>query len=185
MKKKSLFEKQKFTFKRKCYKKNCLNPGIYKAPKSKDEIKNYIWFCEEHIKSYNKEWNYCKNMTQKEIENHIQLDAIGWRPTWNFSTSKKIFQNFEKLFSDYLYFFKKKKYKLRINKNNSLLKKSLKVLNINNEKLTIKLVENKYKILVKKYHPDVNKGNKKYEEKLKEINKAFEEIKKKLITKLN
>ena len=120
MKKKSLFEKQKFTFKRKCYKKNCLNPGIYKAPKSKDEIKNYIWFCEEHIKSYNKEWNYCKNMTQKEIENHIQLDAIGWRPTWNFSTSKKIFQNFEKLFSDYLYFFKKKKYKLRINKNNSL-----------------------------------------------------------------
>ena len=185
MKKKSLFEKQKFTFKRKCYKKNCLNPGIYKAPKSKDEIKNYIWFCEEHIKSYNKEWNYCKNMTQKEIENHIQLDAIGGRTTLKFSTSKKIFQKFEKLFSYYLYFFKKKKYKLRINKNNSLLKKSLKVLNINNEIITIKLVENKYKKLVKKYHPDVNKGNKKYEEKLKEINKAFEEIKKQLISKLN
>ena len=66
-----------------------------------------------------------------------------------------------------------------------LLKKSLKTLNINDEELTIKLVENKYKKLVKKYHPDVNKGNKKYEEKLKEINKAFEEIKKKLITKLN
>ena len=49
----------------------------------------------------------------------------------------------------------------------------------------MKLVEIKYKKLVKKYHPDVNKGNKKYEEKLKEINKAFEEIKKQLITKLN
>ena len=185
MKKKSLFKKQKFIFKRKCYKKDCLNPGIYKAPKSKNEIKNYIWFCEEHIKSYNKKWDYCKDMTQKEIEKHIQLDTIGWRPTWNFSTSSINLKNFDNIFSDYFDFFKKKKYKSKINKKNSLLKKALKVLNINNEKVTIKLVKNKYKKLVKKYHPDVNKGNKKYEEKLKKINKAFEEIKKQLITKLN
>ena len=92
MKKKSLFEKEKFNFKRKCYKKDCLNPGIYKAPKSRNEIKNYIWFCEEHIKSYNKKWNYCKDMTQKQIEKHIQLDTIGWRPTWNFSTTGKKFR---------------------------------------------------------------------------------------------
>jgi len=185
MKKKSLFEKQKFTFKRKCYKKDCSNPGIYKAPKSKNEIKNYIWFCEEHIKSYNKEWDYCKDMTQKEIEKHIQLDTIGWRPTWNFSTASRKFKDFEKIFSNYFDFFKKKKNQHKINKNNSLLKNALKILNINNENINIKLVENKYKKLVKKYHPDVNKGNKKYEEKLKKINKAFEEIKKQLITKLN
>ena len=80
---------------------------------------------------------------------------------------------------------KKNKYQSKINKKNSLLKKALKVLNINNEKVTIKLVKNKYKKLVKKYHPDVNKGNKKHEEKLKKVNKAFEEIKKRLITKLN
>jgi len=185
MKKKSLFEKQKFTFRRKCYKKDCSNPGIYKAPKSKNEIKNYIWFCEEHIKSYNKEWDYCKDMTQKEIEKHIQLDTIGWRPTWDFSTASRKFKDFEKIFSNYFDFFKKKKNQHKINKNNSLLKNALKILNINNENINIKLVENKYKKLVKKYHPDVNKGNKKYEEKLKKINKAFEEIKKQLITKLN
>ena len=185
MKKKSLFEKQKFTFRRKCYKKDCLNSGIYKAPKSKNEIKNYIWFCEEHIKSYNKEWDYCKDMTQKEIEKHIQLDTIGWRPTWNFSTASRKFKDFEEIFSNYFDFFKKKKNQHKINKNNSLLKNALKILNINNENINIKLVENKYKKLVKKYHPDVNKGNKKYEEKLKKINKAFEEIKKQLITKLN
>ena len=185
MKKKSLFEKQKFTFRRKCYKKDCSNPGIYKAPKSKNEIKNYIWFCEEHIKSYNKEWDYCKDMTQKEIEKHIQLDTIGWRPTWDFSTTSIKFKDFEKKFSNYFDFFKKKKNQHKINKNNSLLKNALKILNINNENINIKLVENKYKKLVKKYHPDVNKGNKKYEEKLKKINKAFEEIKKQLITKLN
>ena len=96
----------------------------------------------------------------------------------NLKISKKIFFN-------YFDFFKKKKNQHKINKNNSLLKNALKILNINNENINIKLVENKYKKLVKKYHPDVNKGNKKYEEKLKKVNKAFEEIKKQLITKLN
>ncbi len=184
MKKKSLFEKKKPIFERKCYKKNCLNPGIFKAPKSRNEITNYIWFCEEHIKSYNKEWNYLKNMSQREIERHIELDTIGWRPTWNFSTAKIRLKNFEKIFSNCFDFFKKKN-QTRINKNNLLLKKALKTLNINNENITISLIENKYKNLVKKYHPDKNKGNKIYEEKLKEINHAFEEIKKQLITKLN
>ena len=179
MKKKSLFEKKKPIFERKCYKKNCLNPGIFKAPKSRNEITNYIWFCEEHIKSYNKEWNYLKDMSQREIERHIELDTIGWRPTWNFSTAKIRLKNFEKIFSNCFDFFKKKN-QTRINRNNLLLKKALKTLNINNENITISLIENKYKNLVKKYHPDKNKGNKKYEEKFKNINQAFEEIKKSL-----
>ena len=184
MKKKSLFEKENINFKRKCFKKDFLKPGIYKAPKSKNEINNYIWFCEEHIKLYNKSWNYCKDMSQKEIENHIQQDTIGWRPTWNFSTATKKFKNFEKIFSNYFHFFKKEK-KFKINKKNTILNNSLKTLDINEKNIDIKLIENKYKKLVKKYHPDKNKGNKKYEEKLKEINQAFTEIKKQLITKLN
>ena len=144
-----LFEKKKPIFERKCYKKNCLNPGIFKAPKSRNEITNYIWFCEEHIKSYNKEWNYLKDMSQREIERHIELDTIGWRPTWNFSTAKIRLKNFEKIFSNCFDFFKKKN-QTRINRNNLLLKKALKTLNINNENITISLIENKYKNLVKK-----------------------------------
>lgn len=179
MKKKSLFEKENINFKRKCFKKDCLKPGIYKAPKSKNEINNYIWFCEEHIKLYNKSWNYCKDMSQKEIENHIQQDTIGWRPTWNFSTATKKFKNFEKIFSNYFHFFKKEK-KFKINKKNTILNNSLKTLDINEKNIDIKLIENKYKKLVKKYHPDKHNGDKKYEEKLKKINKAFEEVKKQL-----
>ena len=185
MKKNSLFEKKRFVFKRKCYEKHCSNPGIYKAPKSKNEIKSYIWFCEEHIKSYNKKWNYCKGMSKTEIENHIEMDTIGWRPTWNFSTSNIKLGRFEKIFSNYFGFFKKNKDKSKINKNNSFIKKALKVLNINNNNISMKLIENKYKKLVKKYHPDKNNGDKRYEEKLKEINQAFQEIKNHLVRKLN
>ncbi len=110
--KKNLFEKETFTHNKSCNKNNCTNPGIYKAPKSKKELNNYIWFCEQHIKEYNKDWNYCKDMSQSEIEKHIQLDTIGWRPTWNFSTSNFKLRSFEKVFNNYFNFFKKNKKKV-------------------------------------------------------------------------
>jgi len=39
-------------------------------------------------------------------------------------------------------------------------------------------VQEKFKKLVKKYHPDMNSGNKKYEEKLKIITLAYTQLKK-------
>ena len=38
-------------------------------------------------------------------------------------------------------------------------------------------IQNKFKILVKKFHPDMNLGNKKYEEKLKLITLAYTQLK--------
>ena len=38
-------------------------------------------------------------------------------------------------------------------------------------------VHEKFKILVKKFHPDMNSGNKKYEEKLKLITLAYTQLK--------
>ena len=40
-----------------------------------------------------------------------------------------------------------------------------------------KKVQDKFKLLVKKYHPDINAGNKKYEEKLKLITLAYTQLK--------
>ena len=40
-----------------------------------------------------------------------------------------------------------------------------------------KKVQDKFKMLVKKYHPDINAGNKKYEEKLKLITLAYTQLK--------
>ena len=50
-------------------------------------------------------------------------------------------------------------------------------------------IQEKFKILVKKFHPDMNSGNKKYEEKLKLITLAYTQLKntyrKKLTPNLN
>ncbi len=41
-------------------------------------------------------------------------------------------------------------------------------------------IHSKFKTLVKKYHPDKNKGNKKFEDKLKKITLAYSQLKKTL-----
>ena len=38
-------------------------------------------------------------------------------------------------------------------------------------------IQEKFKSLVKKFHPDINAGNKKYEEKLKQITLAYTQLK--------
>ena len=38
-------------------------------------------------------------------------------------------------------------------------------------------IKNKFKILVKKFHPDMNLGNKKFEDKLKVITLAYTQLK--------
>ena len=40
-----------------CDEKDCNNPGEYEAPKSPNSNERYI-FCLQHIKDYNKRWNF-------------------------------------------------------------------------------------------------------------------------------
>ncbi len=42
--------------------------GNLKTPLEKDNSKNHKWLCEEHIKLFNKNWNYFDGMSQNEIE---------------------------------------------------------------------------------------------------------------------
>ena len=46
-------------------------------------------------------------------------------------------------------------------------------------------IQDKFKVLVKKFHPDMNSGNKKHEEKLKLITLAYTQLKTLIEKKLN
>ena len=55
----------------------------------------------------------------------------------------------------------------------------MKAFNILNISVGIKWekIQEKFKKLVKKFHPDINAGNKKYEDKLKVITLAYTQLK--------
>ena len=43
-----------------CDNTNCKDKGEYKAPKSRILLNDYFYFCLNHIKEYNKSWNFYK-----------------------------------------------------------------------------------------------------------------------------
>ena len=46
---------------------NCKEIGEYKAPVEKDNSKKYRMLCLEHVKEFNKNWNYFSGMNDKQI----------------------------------------------------------------------------------------------------------------------
>lgn len=60
----------------------CGAPGAYRAPRSPQALRDWWWFCLEHVREYNAKWDYYKGMTPAQIEAQLRADT-GWdRPTW-------------------------------------------------------------------------------------------------------
>ena len=157
-----------------CHEKGCLNEGEYMAPKSPNNNEKYF-FCLDHIKIYNKRWNYFAGKNQKQIYDFQKNDFFEGRPTRPFSNgySSKIKFEFEfGLNHQKLKFKRKKKSFFTNNKNNSKVDKALKIFSLNDD-FSEKILKKRYKELVKKYHPDLNRSFLNKDSKIKEINNAY------------
>ena len=67
----------------------CWEVGEYRAPKSRRNLRDYQWLCLEHVRVYNKSWNYFKGMSVAEADAKRCDDLLGNRPTWAFANSAK------------------------------------------------------------------------------------------------
>tara|TARA_B100001989_G_scaffold13608_1_gene8485 strand:- start:1489 stop:2004 length:516 start_codon:yes stop_codon:yes gene_type:complete len=163
-----------------CDWENCKEVGKYKAPKEKDNSKDFRLLCLEHIKIFNKNWNYFENMNSDEIEYFIKSDSTWHKTTKSFSSSDNFFNIlWNNALEDKLNIFSSSNFKNF--KNNQLSDKDRDALELMDLKLSSNWTEihKKFRLLVKKYHPDKNHGNKKYEDKLKTITLAYTQLKKK------
>ena len=66
---------------RTCEHPDCPGEGVYRAPKSRDALNSHMWLCLDHIREFNKSWDYFAGMTTDQIEAHVRRDIVGWRPT--------------------------------------------------------------------------------------------------------
>ena len=164
-----------------CDEKNCNKVGNYHAPKSPNSSDKYI-FCYDHIKNYNKRWNFFAGKSQKEIYEFQKNDFFENRPTKPFSSGERSEIKFE-----FDYFFdkskikfskKQKKIKQEFFENfDDEIKESIKILELDPE-FTEYQLKKKYKELVKKFHPDLNKDLLKKETKIKKVNRAYKVLEK-------
>ena len=170
-----------------CAWENCFEIGEYRAPTEKDNSKKYKLLCLSHIKEFNKNWNYFSDMSENEIFDFLKSDMTWHKPTQSFSSSDNFFKIlWNNALKDDL------KSANFINKQNNLKKfkfnnndiKAFSVLGIS-VGLKWNKVQEKFKKLVKKFHPDMNAGNKKYEDKLKVITLAYTQLKNTYRTKID
>ena len=158
---------------------NCKELGEYKAPVERDNSKKFRMLCLKHVKEFNKNWNYFSGMNDNQIMNFLKSDMTWHKPTQSFSSSDNFFKvlwnntlkdelDSKKLKSDFNH--------MRQFKFDNKDIKAFEILGLSVGMKWMKIQE-KFKTLVKKFHPDMNLGNKKYEEKLKLITLAYTQLK--------
>ena len=158
---------------------NCNEFGEYKAPIERDNSKKFRMLCLKHVKEFNKNWNYFSGMNDNQIMNFLKSDMTWHKPTQSFSSSDNFFKvlwnntlkdefDNKKIKSDFNY--------MRQFKFDNKDIKAFEILGLSVGMKWMKIHE-KFKTLVKKFHPDMNLGNKKYEEKLKLITLAYTQLK--------
>ncbi len=162
-----------------CDYKNRKKIGEHKAPLAKDNSKKFRWLCLDHIKEFNQKWDYFKGMSDHEIYNFLKSDMTWHKPTQSFNSPDNFFNILWKntlnegeniLNSKY-----GKKIKTKINFSNKD-REAFKIIGLEvGGKWDI--IQNQFKKLVKKYHPDMNAGDKKFEEKLKIVTLAYTQLK--------
>ena len=172
-----------------CDSEKCLERGQYRAPKSRILLNDYFYFCLNHIKEYNKSWDFYKGMSVDQIENSMRSDTVWDRPSWPLKGNyKNVFDEFNEYVDDYI-----KNDEDKLNENyfkNKLMDESLSLEESQAIKklelkmpITLEKIKKNYKKLVKIFHPDVNGNNKNAEEKFKQINESYKILLKKFIKK--
>jgi curved DNA-binding protein CbpA len=178
-----------------CDRPDCGEPGYYRAPKARDRLDEYHWFCLDHVREYNKAWNYYANMSQDEVEADTRRDTTWQRPTWPLGAraggyrrhargAPPIHDGFDHFAGD-----GGSEGATRQRRNgharaagfhpSSPEARAMDIMDMD-APLTLTGLKTRYKELVKQHHPDANGGDKLAEERLKEINEANSTLKKAL-----
>jgi len=163
------------TFERVCEAPGCRLLGAYRAPFARDKLDYYRWFCLEHVRDYNKKWDYFAGLDAEQIEQHIRADTIWRRPVWPLGGRRPGGPHLHDpldLGGESGIFERPAP---RVDGSEQLTpaeRNAMGVLELS-WPLTQAVVKSRYKELVKIHHPDANGGDREAEEKLKEINAAY------------
>src|SRR5689334_8450484 len=158
-----------------CEAPGCGLQGEYRAPLARDRLSEYRWFCLEHVREYNKKWDYFAGLDAAEIERHIRADTIWRRPVWPMGARRtggpKIHDPLG--LSDDAGLGERPAARMDGSEQLTPAERSaIETLELS-WPLTLADVKSRYKELVKRHHPDANGGARHAEEKLKEINAAY------------
>jgi hypothetical protein len=166
-----------------CDHPECAAGGDFRAPKSRLDLRDYYWFCLDHVRAYNAAWNYYAGMSDREIEAEIRSDTVWQRPSWRLGDRHG--PGYAARVRDPLGAYPNgaggetrngRRHTEATRRALSAREQAIAVFDIE-PPFTPARLKARYKMLVKLHHPDAHGGDKAAEEKLKIINQAYATLK--------
>ncbi|MEJ1160360.1 J domain-containing protein [Prosthecomicrobium sp. N25] len=170
----------------------CVAAGTHPAPKGRSREGEYHRFCIDHVRLYNKSYNYFAGMKDDAIADYQKDAQTGHRPTWTMGANPQGWRRepgsgaWSPRYDD-AFFLLRRQGRFRSaeaeappepprRKLKNLERKSLEVLDLG-EEATGPEIKSRYKSLVKRHHPDANGGDRSSEGRLQEIIQAYNYLK--------
>jgi curved DNA-binding protein CbpA len=171
-----------------CHWPGCAAAGEFRAPQGRGREGRYFLFCLEHVRAYNHTYNYFSGMSDAEVAAFQKSAVIGHRPTWAIGARAAGADPGERLRAAGQ-FSHKDPYDFFADTAASapsgdparrpvgkLARKSLTDLHLE-PGATKAEIKARFKLLVKRHHPDANGGDTGSEERLREIIQAYNYLK--------
>lgn len=159
-----------------CQWDGCEKNGLHRAPVGRDAEGLYLLFCLEHVKEYNKGYNFVTGLSDKDIARYQKEAAAGCRPTWGTSVSQdsetplpgNVRSGSAKALNARKTAAQRKAQKadLQIRKLKVLEAKAFETLGLSPD-ATPEEIKSRYKERLKMHHPDANQGDRTSEDELR------------------
>lgn len=170
-----------------CQWDGCAKAATHKAPAGRMRENEYFLFCVDHVREYNKSYNYFSGLGDTEIA-QFQKDALtGHRPTWQMGSNGTMnaSPNVARVRSGRAGYYKRVGESpfgegaatVRARQMKPLEHKALRTLGLA-DNADGEAIRARYTELVKQHHPDANGGVRGSEERLSEVIQAYRLLKK-------
>jgi curved DNA-binding protein CbpA len=152
---------------------------------------SYKWFCAPHIREFNQNYNFFKDMSDAEVAKFQREGLTGHRPTWGLGVNAApgysqgfgpksrrggaAFRDSFGLFGDAAASGPDAPAPRRRAK--PLQHQALQTLGLE-DTASLNEIKSRYKELVKKHHPDANGGDRSAEERLRKVIQAYDYLRK-------
>ena len=173
-----------------CDMAGCNAAGAHRAPKGRMMEGEYFWFCLDHVREYNKSYNYFSGMNDAAIQAFQRDASIGHRPTWQMGVNAKADETpvrgakppgfkWSRTKDPFRFFgegFQAGGAEPERRKVHNVEARSLRTLGLDMSATSAE-IKARYKLLVKRHHPDANGGDRSLEDRLREIIQAYSYLK--------
>ena len=173
-----------------CQWDGCSAAGTHRAPVGRKSEGEYFCFCIDHVRQYNKSYNYFSGLGDSDIARFQKEALTGHRPTWKIGGNgqSRAAPDFAQLRSGRAGYYNRLRdpYGLfggqrdgqpqRQHKLKQLEARAMETLGLG-ENATGPEIKARYKELVKRHHPDANGGDRASEDRFRDVIQAYRLLK--------